>query len=169
MLRNKRMTSLLLAGFLVLFCVLIAYEFTYEKGFTREYFGVLYGADGNQLTQAESETFSISGSVSYQLRRGVRLQGDLTGAGLDCRFITLANDSLEDSGWYRALLSGGPPEPGPVSIYGLPCNEVFFSKKLDAFVFPMEQGDERSFLVLTEQEGAVDGPATIIAEFFGTP
>ena len=169
MLRNKKTTSLLLAGFLVLFCVLIAYEFTYEKGFTREYYGVLYGSDGNQLTQAEPETFSISGSASYQLRRGVRLQGDLTGAGLDCRFITLANDSLEDSGWYRALLSGGPPEPGPVSMYGSTCNEVFFSKKLDAFMFPMEQGDERSFLVLTEQEGAVDGPATIIAEFFGTP
>lgn len=128
MLRNKKTTSLLLAGFLVLFCVLIAYEFTYEKGFTREYYGVLYGSDRNQLTQAEPETFSISGSASYQLRSGVRLQGDLTGAGLDCRFITLANDSLENSGWYRALLSGGPPEPGPVSMYGSTCNEVFFQK-----------------------------------------
>lgn len=169
MLRNKKTTSLLLAGFLVLFCVLIAYEFTYEKGFTREYYGVLYGSDGNQLTQAEPESISLSGTVSYNLRTGVRLEAELTGSRLDCRFITLANNSLEDSGWYRALLSGGPPEPGPVSMYGSTCNEVFFSKKLDAFMFPMEQGDERSFLVLTEQEGAVDGPATIIAEFFGTP
>lgn len=161
--------NLFLAGILVFFCVLIALEFEYEKGFTREYHGVMYGADGNPLTQAESETFSISGSASYQLRKGVRLQGDLTGAGLDCRFMTLANESLGNSGWYRALLSGGPPEPGPVSIYGLSCNEVCFSKKLDAFVFPVEQGGERSFLILTEQEGAVEGPAAIIAEFLETP
>lgn len=44
-----------------------------------------------------------------------------------------------------------------------------FQKKLDAFVFPVEQGDEWSFLILTEQEGAVEGPAAIIAEFLETP
>ena len=168
MLRNKRLTNLFLAVFLVLFCVLIAFEFTYKKGFTREYHGVLCGSDGKQLAQTEPESISLSGTVSYNLRTGVRLEAELTGSGLDCRFITLANDSLEDSGWYRALLSGGPPEPGPVSMYGSTCNEVFFSKKLDAFMFPMEQGDERSFLVLTEQEGAVEGPGAIIAEFFDT-
>lgn len=48
-------------------------------------------------------------------------------------------------------------------------NEVCFSKKLDAFVFPVEQEGEGSFLILTEQEGAVEGPAAIIAEFLETP
>lgn len=47
-------------------------------------------------------------------------------------------------------------------------NEVCFSKKLDAFVFPVEQEGEGSFLILTEQEGAVEGPAAIIAEFLET-
>lgn len=163
---KKDCRNLFLAIILIIFCVLIAFDITYRKNVYQEYSGAIYAVEGDNFVHTDPKPFSFKGTVSYNIRTGVRLQGELTSPSLElgCYFITPTSELVDNYAWYRALLSSGPPAPGPVLICETSCNEIFFSKKLDALIFPMEQNKRQSFLILAEDKKAIENSLTIIAE-----
>lgn len=162
--------SICLIGILLLCLCLIFYDFSFQLKVDNQYVGKIYKLEEDVLVEIENVTLSVSGVQSKKLRSGLRLSGQLTVASESLEqtvfFTTPVSNIDKDLGWYRALLSSGPPVGGAIKIGEYVCNEIFFEKHILAFALPMENDMDTFLLVAVENEADIENARSVASKFW---